>query len=141
MAQKQTKVGKKNVLGLWSRHIDIEVNGREGDPLGFRSMDIERAVGRETDKWHKNGKFKEITSVSVRTYHTHGKFTHWLDAWVPVDRELPDDEMTVLVALEGGEVWTGFMDAGQWRYVSADLIGEKVTHWAEFPEPPKDATA
>ncbi|MEI6076721.1 MAG: hypothetical protein WCS94_14155 [Verrucomicrobiota bacterium] len=35
--------------------------------------------------------------------------------WVPVGEKLPDDDMTVLFALECGEVWTGFMDEGQWR--------------------------
>lgn len=57
--------------------------------------------------------------------------------WVDARRELPDDDMTVLLALDDGEVWTGFMDAGIWRYVSADAIESTVTHWAEFPDPPQ----
>jgi Protein of unknown function (DUF551) len=57
--------------------------------------------------------------------------------WIDASQDLPDEEMTVLLALEDGEVWTGFLDAGIWRYVSADTIAAKVTHWAEFPEPPK----
>jgi len=48
--------------------------------------------------------------------------------------------MTVLIALSDGEVWTGFRDAGDWRYVSGDRVdqgeGTTVTHWAEFPEVP-----
>src|SRR5690348_10222099 len=39
-------------------------------------------------------------------------------AWIAVEDSLPDDEMTVLIALEDGEVWTGFLDGGEWRYVS-----------------------
>lgn len=50
---------------------------------------------------------------------------------------LPDDETTVLVAIEDGEVWTGFLDAGRWRYVSADAIEARVLWWAHFPAPPK----
>lgn len=57
--------------------------------------------------------------------------------WIPVEQSLPDDDMTVLIALDDGEVWTGFLDAGQWRFVSADLVEARVTHWMEFPEPPK----
>lgn len=53
----------------------------------------------------------------------------------PAD-ELPDDEMTVLLALADGEVWTGFHDAGSWRFVSADLIETEVLWWAHFPAPP-----
>lgn len=58
--------------------------------------------------------------------------------WVPVTTALPDDDMTVIMAVDG-EPWTGFMDAGQWRYVSADLVGGKVTHWCEFPDVPDAA--
>ena len=60
--------------------------------------------------------------------------------WHDAALDLPDDELTVLVALDDGEVWTGFLDAGQWRYVSADLIEPTVTHWAEFPLPPSPTT-
>ena len=56
--------------------------------------------------------------------------------WRPVDQELPDDDETVLLHLESGEVWTGFRDASVWRFVSADKIEEEVLHWAPFPHPP-----
>ena len=56
--------------------------------------------------------------------------------WVDASKQLPDDDMTVLIALDDGEVWTGFMDSGVWRYVSADAIEGTVNHWAEFPAPP-----
>lgn len=56
--------------------------------------------------------------------------------WRPVADELPDDEETVLLHLEGGEVWTGFLDGRVWRFVSADKIEEEVLHWAPFPHPP-----
>jgi hypothetical protein len=57
--------------------------------------------------------------------------------WRCVDEDLPDDDQTVLIHLQCGEVWTGFHDAGQWRYVSADPIDEPVLNWAPFPEPPE----
>ncbi len=57
--------------------------------------------------------------------------------WKKCSDEMPDDEMTVLLALDDGEVWTGFKDGDDWRYVSADLIEATVTHWMDFPEPPK----
>lgn len=60
--------------------------------------------------------------------------------WIAAAAEFPDDDLTVLVALEDGEVWTGFRDAGRWRFVSADLIHARVTHWAEFPAPPQLVT-
>jgi hypothetical protein len=57
-------------------------------------------------------------------------------AWVPVDKELPDDELTVLLALSDGEVWTGFHEAGKWYHESGDRLTGVVTHWMQFPEPP-----
>lgn len=59
--------------------------------------------------------------------------------WIATDVDLPDDDETVLIATADGEVWTGFLDAGQWRYVSADPVGVEVTHWMGFPEPPGNA--
>lgn len=56
--------------------------------------------------------------------------------WVPVAAGFPDDDMTVLLAVDG-EPWTGFRDGDTWRYVSADECTGNVTHWAEFPEVPK----
>lgn len=57
--------------------------------------------------------------------------------WVNADEDLPDDEITVLLALEDGEVWTGYHDGGRWYYASGDLIStSKVLHWANFPTPP-----
>jgi hypothetical protein len=56
--------------------------------------------------------------------------------WVDALRDLPSADATVLVALADGEVWTGFYDAGIWRYVSADAIDAAVTHWAAFPALP-----
>ncbi len=59
--------------------------------------------------------------------------------WIAIDVELPDDDETVLIALDDGDVWTGFVDAGQWRYVSADLVEARVTHWMAFPAAPGNA--
>lgn len=57
--------------------------------------------------------------------------------WIPVDQKLPDDQTLVLIALNDDDVWTGFRDAGIWRYVDAMPIdAERVTHWRSMPAPP-----
>ena len=57
--------------------------------------------------------------------------------WIPVEVGLPDDDETVLVWTSDGEPWTGYHDAGQWRYVSSEPISaERVTHWMPFPAGP-----
>lgn len=57
-------------------------------------------------------------------------------AWIPVSQALPDDDATVLVHMADGEVWTGYLDAGSWRFVSGDRIESPVLHWRPFPDPP-----
>lgn len=59
--------------------------------------------------------------------------------WIDAKKELPDDDLTVLISMADGEVWTGYFDNGLWRFVSGDPAGVTVTHWMDFPEPPKDA--
>lgn len=59
-----------------------------------------------------------------------------MTTWTAVKDKLPDDEMTVLLALADGEVWPGFHEGTQWFYLSADPVGVEVLHWAEFPAPP-----
>jgi hypothetical protein len=60
--------------------------------------------------------------------------------WIPSDKEMPDDGMAVLLALSDGEVWTGYVDAGHWLFITGDPVdqgnGVTVTHWADFPAPP-----
>jgi hypothetical protein len=56
--------------------------------------------------------------------------------WIPTSESLPDDEECVLIAMEDGEVWTGYTEAGEWFFVSADKVGSNVTHWMRFPDVP-----
>ena len=56
--------------------------------------------------------------------------------WIACADRLPDADVCVLIAMDDGEVWTGFYDDPTWRYVSADPVGVPVTHWANFPPPP-----
>ena len=67
----------------------------------------------------------------MKNYETNSIIT-----WSPAKRGLPDSDITVLVHLADGEVWTGFLDADTWRYVSGDRIEAAVLHWADFPPPP-----
>ena len=58
------------------------------------------------------------------------------EGWIDTKQQLPDDETTVLIALDDGEVWTGYIDGEEWHYVSGDTMASKVTHWQDLPEPP-----
>lgn len=57
--------------------------------------------------------------------------------WRKVETELPDADITVLVHMDDGEQWTGFLDGDVWRFVSGDRIESEVTHWMPFPPPPE----
>ena len=62
--------------------------------------------------------------------------TIWFDAAV----QLPDDDTTVLIRMDDGEVWTGYVDAGQWLNVSGYAMSAQVTHWMHLPAlPPLEA--
>jgi hypothetical protein len=64
-------------------------------------------------------------------------YTSPFGAWTPVSERLPDDETLVLIALNDDDVWTGFRDAGIWRYPDAMPIAEeRVTHWSPMPAGP-----
>lgn len=69
--------------------------------------------------------------------NTCARERHVAGIWIPVSEKLPDDQMLVLIALNDDDVWTGFRDAGIWRYVDAMPIeAERVTHWQPMPTPP-----
>jgi hypothetical protein len=71
--------------------------------------------------------------------------------WVSVSEALPNDDETVLIAIQRPlgeiEVTTGFVDHGKWHDVtgwpvganlcSRDFDGSIVTHWVRLPEGPK----
>jgi hypothetical protein len=65
-------------------------------------------------------------------------FTAAVSTWTPVAERLPDDETLVLIALnDDADVWTGFRDAGIWRYPDGMPIAEeRVTHWSPMPVGP-----
>jgi hypothetical protein len=61
--------------------------------------------------------------------------------WISVADRLPDDDMTVLIADTENDVTLGFHDGDSgWRYCSAGLVGDPVTHWAELPDPPNETS-
>ena len=56
--------------------------------------------------------------------------------WIDATAQLPDADLTVLIATSDGEVVTGFFDE-EWRdAASAMPTASPVTHWADLPEPP-----
>lgn len=60
--------------------------------------------------------------------------------WRAAGEELPDDELTVLVATPDGNepVFLGYKDGEIWRSVNGELI--EVSHWMPLPEPPKEGS-
>lgn len=56
--------------------------------------------------------------------------------------QLPDDDITVLVALDDGEVWPAYRSAGLWLYVTGDEIqSAEVVYWAHMPAHPDSPEA
>ena len=69
--------------------------------------------------------------------------------WRSVDEDMPDDDQTVLVHTQEGEVWSAYFDAGQWRDESgaqikgqwlnenSDQLLSPIVHWMPYPKPPE----
>jgi hypothetical protein len=59
--------------------------------------------------------------------------------WIPAADRLPDDELTVLIALKDSDepVWLGYHDADGWYSADGMPQKENVTHWAPMPEAPR----
>lgn len=57
--------------------------------------------------------------------------------WTPVGDRLPDDDLTVMIALRNlpEPVWMGWHDEEGWHLV--DGLPADVTHWKPFPEGPR----
>ena len=71
----------------------------------------------------------------------HSKTTRspWTDQ---ASGQLPDDEITVLVALDDGDVWPAYRDADKWIYVTGDPIeSSRVLYWMHMPQHPDDKEA
>lgn len=50
-------------------------------------------------------------------------------------------DAAVLIAMDDGEIWTGYMEGEQWHYVSSEPItSARITHWMDFPAPPQEGT-
>lgn len=58
--------------------------------------------------------------------------------WIPVEIEMPDAEASVLLATADDVVDAGFYDGEVWRWLCAATVDVKVTHWAQYPNHPKD---
>lgn len=57
--------------------------------------------------------------------------------WISINDDRPDDDLCCLIALDDGEVWTGYIDGDGWRYVTGDTMESKVTHWMHIPAHPE----
>lgn len=65
------------------------------------------------------------------------------DSWIPVARELPDDDIVVIAhcpSMSGEPVWPAFYDGESsiWRWIDGGACIAKITHWQHFPAPPNE---
>lgn len=65
-----------------------------------------------------------------------------MNTWTPCSDALPDDDSTVLVARDDGEVWTGYHVAGHWHHINGTPLKDGIiTHWMDMPPHPLDSRA
>ena len=111
----------------------------------MRTEDLARAAGITTRQvWgllkgpmYSERVFRYDGLFCLNRASDHGKVRASI-AWTKCSDVLPDDDESVLLACEDGEVQVGFRDAGVWRYLNFDPIQRcAVTHWAELPDHPE----
>ena len=102
----------------------------------------------------------------VRAAPTVGKDTNVPSKWISVKERLPEEHPSMFYKLYGTEKWSGAMwrtesdrvlvaikfpdgtrtvdkgklQDGMWRTGVSPVIPQEVTHWALWPEPPKEET-
>ena len=88
-------------------------------------------IDRENELVLGHGQTRFIGSVEA-AHDFAGKIVSWKPA-----SELPVEGQMVLLALDSGEVWTGYLsDDGLWKYPNADPVSEQVKFWMEYPPAP-----
>lgn len=64
-----------------------------------------------------------------------------MDRWIPVSRDVPDDDIEVLCCCAPRELlWVGYRSGGDWLKTdsSGDIVMTSyVSHWMELPEVPE----
>lgn len=64
-----------------------------------------------------------------------------MSSWTPVAERLPDDDITVLIAVKDSDepVWVGYHDGEDGWCSASDAIpiDGMVTHWMPLPEAPR----
>lgn len=62
-------------------------------------------------------------------------------AWIPVTERLPDDDISVMIALRASsdpdDVWIGWHDGEMGWVCDNGPLGDRVTHWMPMPEGPR----
>jgi hypothetical protein len=107
------------------------------NPIIERLADLRRFLVRQICDQSVTAHISAVDAASTFIELDDLSKTIWFDAAV----QLPDDETTVLISLDDGEVWTGYVDGDQWLYVSGDPMEAKVTHWQHLPCPPLKVAA
>ena len=58
--------------------------------------------------------------------------------WIPTCEDLPDEDITVMVAVSGAGVpQFAYLTDGEWMFENGRPIDGEVTYWADLPEVPE----
>lgn len=57
--------------------------------------------------------------------------------WFSPDEQMPDADLSVLVAVGGGLVEQGFWDGECWRWAYDQPVEGRIVAWAQLPQGPQ----
>jgi hypothetical protein len=127
------------LAGTASLLEEFAAKAKEPPGDGYRERTIEVAVwdmcdagGESVDAFDLDDGEAEAIAQMIRA-QLKQRF-----GWIPVTERLPDDDMSVMIALrdDADDVWIGWHDGDMGWVCDNGPLGERVTHWMPLPEGP-----
>jgi ParB-like chromosome segregation protein Spo0J len=144
-----TRIGKsiehvKNTILLAEANSDVHKAVNAGEVSSTTAAALVKKHGSKAGKVIQDGVAK--AKASGKTKATPKMFAEAAAEpnglmvtleWIPAAARMPDDDITVLIALEGGEVAPAYRQDGVWVDTSGmPLFKHVVTHWMHVPAAP-----
>lgn len=111
-------------------------------------MSSRTAARAAFEKWWNSSAAKELQGIAEESAWRIFRAAWWSgtehvpsarEPWTAVEERLPDDDITVMVALKDSDepVWFGYHDEAGWHSATDGApITSMVTHWKPTPEGP-----
>lgn len=148
--QVSARVGKslehvRNMVLLGEANSDVHQAVNAGEISGTTAVALVKEHGTKAGKVIRDslqqaqgsGKTKVTPALLAKQRISQRPKTKVTCEWVPVTKQLPDDDLSVLAAFNDGDVWPMYRTGGEWiDHTGLKVATDRITHWMHFPEAP-----